>query len=749
MLAVVACIGAGPVSFLTKRFGTVERFGLAPVLGLCLGTSVFTTLVYFFPASGTWWLVPVIGLVSLAVALARSRASISLRPARGTVLGCLSLLLAIAAVTAPTLSVMRAQHTIGPAMFDVGDSMAYIGETDAEANLSMHGALLHSAVYDDLEDRLFADYVHGDQNLDGSPLSANVNEMLGLGSTATWMAFLLAFLSAGALGAVAFVRFALRAYSASPAAIGVAGTLAGVMFGGAFFLQLYFAGSQAALLGLSILLPLAAVTADAVAEPRWSTLVVLGIASSGLMSMYPLYVASASVLALGVLVTLAISARRRGDLRTALRYAVPRIVFALAVSVCLNLVSFTRDLRYWSALLRGGFVSNGFPVFDMRIDGLPAWLLQTRNIFQLTTWAHSSPVELLAGLVLPLVLVLVMIFAVRRVPRLAWLIVVVAASAALGEWEYVKSSCSYCTDRSLVPIAPMLVALACVGLGVLWASRSRLAIVLASLVACGWLVIAFGAQRDLRQRIPATGTFLDASAWQAMQALPPHASVLVEGFDSNNTSPFEQAYAYEMAESASHGRATITADVDNFSALVYLGAPLPLTAGQFDPNYEYVLSKFSGVQTDRQVVSRVGAAVLAKRTRSLDAILDSGVFSPVAEVDAAGAALVSNTTPVRVVVAGYSSRPAYVRAQMTASVPATVERRRGLRSIVNGQAISVCLRATGRSPRRVAQFQVSFTPTPVASGPTEGPYAAGALPGGVALTSLRVSTRPCTQVSSG
>src|SRR5271169_5060109 len=72
MLVVLLALGSGPAAFLGGRFDAAARVAMAPVLGLCLATCVFTTLIWFTAARNTYWLIPVIALVSLAVALRRS-----------------------------------------------------------------------------------------------------------------------------------------------------------------------------------------------------------------------------------------------------------------------------------------------------------------------------------------------------------------------------------------------------------------------------------------------------------------------------------------------------------------------------------------------------------------------------------------------------------------------------------------------------------------------------------------------------
>src|SRR6516225_1490287 len=72
MLVTLAAIGSGPSSYLGRRFDAAARVALAPVLGLSLGTCIFTTLIWFTAARNTYWLVPVIAVASLTVALRRA-----------------------------------------------------------------------------------------------------------------------------------------------------------------------------------------------------------------------------------------------------------------------------------------------------------------------------------------------------------------------------------------------------------------------------------------------------------------------------------------------------------------------------------------------------------------------------------------------------------------------------------------------------------------------------------------------------
>ena len=84
-LALLGALGSGPATFLPRRFDGVARAALAPVLGMCVGTCVTVTLVYFFAASETGWLVILLALASLAVAVWRTRRTWSWPGWRGAI----------------------------------------------------------------------------------------------------------------------------------------------------------------------------------------------------------------------------------------------------------------------------------------------------------------------------------------------------------------------------------------------------------------------------------------------------------------------------------------------------------------------------------------------------------------------------------------------------------------------------------------------------------------------------------------
>jgi hypothetical protein len=744
MLGVLTGLGAGPASWLSPRFGAVERVALAPILGLCLGISLFTTLLYFFPAHDTGWLIGVVVGISVLAAAIRCRGTVGWRMLGANLAGWVSLAAVLALVTVPIFSVMGGRDSVGPVSYAVGDAIGYVAETDTDVHMSLHEQFNARPPLPDESANYGTVYAQSYQNLDVAPLAANVDSLLGLGSTDTWDAFLIAVVVAGGLGALAAVRWTLR--ESAELARTVCGATAGGMFAGAFFLQLYAADSEAALCGLAVLLPLAAVAADATIEPDWSALALLALLLAGLMAVYPTFVAPVAAAGGLALVFLAARQRRVARLgeRMGLRQGAIRVGFVIALAALLNVVSFTRDLRYWKELLTGGLnsASLSFPVFNMKAETVPAWLFQARNLFTTVSFGQASLIVTLEEVLVPVLLIGIAIVALRRFPVLWWLVVVILVVALLGEYEAARYACSYCTDRSLLPIAPIFLGLVAVGLGVMLMSKRPLTRVLGVIVVVLWLVPAFTSERDMRNRVSSGGVFLESHDRTVLGLLPAHATVDVEGFDTNpyTASPAEP-FAYELADERSNGHATIPGDVSDNNAIAYFGVR-PLDAGQFNPFYQYVLTRLPGIETDRQVVGRLYGVALEKRVQPLDVTPDDGLVAPEERADPDGEAWLSNTVPLRLIVAGPGSVPAYVGLRIVESVPTQVTPNQpGVRWRLRGNQLFVCVRATGTAPARIAQFGVTFNPEP--SSIAIGPYALPPVGIGVQLAEMRVAAGRC------
>ena len=154
MLVMLFALGSGPASFLGPRFDAAARLAMAPVLGLCAGTCVFTTLIWFTPARNTYWLLPILALASLLIAVRRGWESVSsdhdgdtrrshavslvrrLRP-----IDAVALVVVCVVVAAPLSYTLHERHSVGPVSFEVWDAVDYTAEPDGMEQQSIRQAV--------------------------------------------------------------------------------------------------------------------------------------------------------------------------------------------------------------------------------------------------------------------------------------------------------------------------------------------------------------------------------------------------------------------------------------------------------------------------------------------------------------------------------------------------------------------------------------------------------------------------------
>jgi len=711
MLLTLLALGSGPAAFLGERFGTAARVAMAPVLGLCLGTCVFTTLIRFTAAYNTYWLLPILALISIAISVGRTlsrhrRRAGSARPSIRTVLRSpglrdgLALVTVCVVVAAPMSYTLHERHSVGPIGFAVWDADGYTAETDAALHISIRQAAQPLPPNASLTRLIWSSFSQGNQNLDAVPFSANVDALLGLHATDTQGLFLIVFLMAGALGAFAAVRYlAPDPWWAAP--------LAGILFAGPFFLQLMADGSQAATCGLALILPLAVVGLDTLRDPRAANIVLLALLASGLIALYPLFVPGVAIAAAIVLAIRAGIAWWQGRLdRRALGAAVVRIVGLLGLCVIFNVVSFLRDARYWRGVLHGEYNIVGLPVYHLPYSVLPGWLLQTREFYDLTELGSTTPKELLLGVILPILLVSVIVYGIKRRRNGFILLAVALLFFSMAEYENVAHHCSYCTDRALLPIAPISIALLAIGIAAL-ATAPRLWLKLTALAMAVVVVVAIGQRtREERLRFADQGYFLDGGDAALLSKLPPAAGPLsLEGFGANPASaPGELPLVYLLATERTRERVSLPTEYNDYSGLAYLGGPNPANP-QVKPGYRYVLTRFGNVQTGRRLIARTGSLALEERTQPIDAIAISGLAVPALRLDSQGLAGV--VAPLHMLLVGGSSHPAWISLRFRTVVPVTVPKQSGVTARVTPGLVVACVRTTGMAPVRRGAIQLA------------------------------------------
>ncbi len=757
-VAVVGALGSAPATFLPQRFDRIARLAMAPVLGLCVGVCVTVTLVYYFPARETSWFVVLLALVSLGLAawriggwplrssdrrrLAEAPEGLTSERSRGgarriTHHGLIQIAVVVIVILVSFDYPLALRHTVGPeGGWAIADTAGYVSETNGEAHQSIRRTRLNPVPYADLSLYGWAAYAAGYQQLDISALEANLNELTGVGSTDTDSPFLIAVVLVGALAVFALVRAVSG--TASWAAV-----VAGCLFGGPLFVELFMDGSQAAIAGSALLSPTVVLGCEALWGRRLPTLVLFALLLAGLQTVYPLFLPPIVIAAAAAIAFLVVRRLLR-SLPTwpEVWLAIGQLALVVGLAAVFTPVAFSRNLRYWSSLLHGSLSFLGLPVYALPFNILPGWVLQTREFYGLVDLSNATAGQLFMGAALPLAMIAVVVFVARRQREVLMMLVVAAAAALLAAYTWFGRDCSYCVQRNLIPIGALAPAALGLGIAGIAALRWRGGVIAAALIGLV-VVIAVGHEGIVERQRVANGSYLlDPQERQAVAALPAHPGrVDMEGYSQAPQPPMELPMVYNLLDERSHGEVSIATNRDDNSGLAYLGGVQPLGPA-FDPAYAYVLTRLGGISTARRVVARYGAIALEQRTDPLDVSVTGGVSVASARADPTGTAWVNPTRPLHFLVAGSSpTGRAWISLVLAATVPVRASAPAGFSMTREGDTIHICVEALGSGPIRQAGFQLAFVPQPVP--PPAERFATPLPPRGVRLVSMRASSTPC------
>ncbi|MFZ1994349.1 MAG: hypothetical protein WAU75_09580 [Solirubrobacteraceae bacterium] len=734
-LVLLAMLGAGPAALLSDRFEGA-RAALAPVLGLCVGACLAVTMVDYYPASQTDWLIATVAVVSSAVAAWR-RPALRLPSPRSALQGAVVAVVILGAFNYP----LAGRHTVGPVGgYTVADTSGYVSEINGLEHDSLRDARRLKSSYSDLSIVALTNYGRGNQQLDIAALEATFNSLVGLGATDTQSACLITVLLVGALGAFGVVRTADRR-------AGWAAVLAGCLYAGPAFTQLLMEGSQAAIAGSAVLAPLVALGLEALRRPGVANLILFGLLAAGLQTVYPLFVPCVVIgagLTLGVALMRSVRARRLTP--SAVLRAGLALALVLACAIVFTPVAFARNVTYWTTILHGNLSFAGLPQYRIPGPVAPGWLLQTRDFYgPVNPLTHATAGQFALAAALPLILLAVIGMGIWR-NRAALAMSAVAAGAILlayYTWRY--EGCGYCVQRNLIPVAALAPSGLALGLSAVAMLRPP-GVWIAATVALVAIVIIGHEGIVLRQRLSQGDYLLDDGARRALAALPTGAGpVNLEGFAEGPQAPMELPLVYNLADEKTHGRVSLPTDVDDNSGLAYLTTGVLPLGRSFHYDYQYVLTRVAGVRNDRQTVARFGSIALQRRSRPVDVTVVGGLSVPSARLDPSGTAWVNPGLPLAfLILGGSTAQPEWLTLGFHASVPVKVDRGPGVvahRRV--GDELRVCVRAQGQAPIRSAVVQTVFTPTPPP--PPPGRFDAPLPARGLTLESMTVSPRSCAR----
>jgi hypothetical protein len=630
--------------------------------------------------------------------------------------------------------------TVGPdGGYTIADTTGYVSETNGEERASIHQAEHLVPQFADLATVYWAGYAQNDQQLDVSALESNVNVLLGLGSTDTQSPFLIAVLLVGGLGVFAVVRGALRRPT-------WAASLAGCLFAGPLFVELFMEGSQGAIVGSALLAPVVALGNEALRERRTANLVLFALLAAGLQTVYPLFlpcVVIGGLVAIAVVVVRRLS-RGRPSL-TEVGVSLAQLAGVVVLATVFTPVAFERNARYWIGLLNGSFSLAGLPAYILPVNVMPGWVLQTREFYGLVNLPQASTGQFLLAAVLPALLLAVIGLGVARHRIAAAMLGVAAGAALLAYYTWSNRNCGYCVQRNSIPIAVLAIPALAIGLATLAGIRGRAG--LATSVAVGVvIVVAIGHEGVVERQREAQGSYmLESQDRQALAALPTGAGpVELEGFGQGPAPPMEEPLVYNLANERTHNDVSIERLIDDNRGLLYLGGAQPL-GPFFKPDYRYVLTRLAGIRTRRRVIARYGPIALEQRTRDLDVTIAGGVLAAAVRADPTGTAWVNPAKPLSFLVVGDPpSGHAWISLVLRRTVPVTVVKAAGVSSTAGGNGeLRICVEARGSAPVRVGTVQLNFTPKPPP--PSTGSYAPGLPPRGVRLESMSVNSLSCSE----
>jgi hypothetical protein len=747
LLLMLLALGTAPAAFLSERFDAAGRFALAPILGFCLGTCLATTTLEFVPADQTYWMLVPVALLSVGVAVWRTLRSYdgtgwrTRLPLRDVV----QLFVVCVAVTGPLNYTLHAHHTVGPAAYTYTDVDNYVGEEDgarttstSEARDAWARAQQTGGHFADLTQWDWSFFASFNANPNAAPLNANTDTLLGLGATDTNAAFLITMLLAGALGAFAAVRYATR----SPTWMAA---LAGALFGGPLFLELWFDTFQAAIIALGLLMPFAILGSETLRSRRVANLVLFALVFACFLTVYPVLAPILVVAGAIVVGWLAFAIRRGGGtLRLFARPAAISMGALAALVVALDNVSFVHVLDYYRKLL-----NNTVPLprvtWHLPVQVLPGWLLQTREFWYMPSLGVGGFKQILLGALLPLVFLAFIVVGLRRHRPALALVALAGICALVAEYSYSsRDSCTYCAERDLLPLAPIAIVLLALGLATVLAMPQRWARVLGALGAA--LVVISVSQRAHVEltRFSDSSYFLDSANRSVLTHLPDDIKALqLEGYGESVAAQSEQPLVYYLADERLPERVSISLGSDINNATEYLDFGVIESPGPaFRPDYNYVLTRLAGIHTDRRVIARSGGVALEERTQPVDVMTYSGIEVPLVRLDKSGTAWVHPGSPLQMYVVGASDTRLWVRLVFRTQQQIGIPPQTDVSALQRGSTLIVCVPTTGTAPVRDASLRL-IVPT------TGTPHLTEKFPPaipqeGVALTAMHAAEGRCT-----
>jgi hypothetical protein len=416
------------------------------------------------------------------------------------------------------------------------------------------------------------------------------------------------------------------------------------------------------------------------------------------------------------------------------------LVVVLVLAAAFTPVAFARNVRYWHAILTGAQSFVGLPTYDLPAGLLPSWLLQTRNFFVLPQSLQAS--ALVASILIPAAMIGVIYVALRRRPLTLGGAAIAAAAILLATYVLRHDHCTYCEQRNLLVVSPLLTVIFGVGLALLAGTRRtgpRLAAVVIGIAT----LLGVARQTQIVDRLLTQGAYyFEPATRAALSHVPrvPAGVLVIEGFAQTPKPWMELALVYDAARETAGSPPSIVNQVTTSGSLDYIMGPQP-PGPQFNANYRFVLTRLGAVKTQRRTLYRDGPVALQERVHLLDALVTGGVEVAFARTDPSGKAWVQG--PLNLLVSGAANgERVWVDVETRITSSATVRRAPGTRVRRRGSSLSVCVPAS--APGALRPLTIGFVVALVPQPPPPGQQFGVPPPSqGLQLISIRVTATEC------
>jgi hypothetical protein len=712
-------LGSAPAALIPGRIPVATRVALAPAMGLAAGFPIMLTASQFVSMSvGAFAVLVPLAVLSSAFAgmrVLRGRPNRRSLP-RSHLLGlAVAVSIPLALLSAPLIE----QRSLGPVSYQVSDAVTYAAFNGHLEDHSWHDENFGLGKGEDL---LAHNFLASPYFQSGTiPFASALNSTFGWAAVDAQSALMIALVAIGSLGCFGLVLTVTR----SP----WAGLAAAALYAGPVNYQLFIDGSEAALAALAMLGPIAVVGSRLLDHPV-SAGALFGLVAGGMMTVYPAFL---PLVAIGFALAVAIhlirdrSRASLGVVLTAAAIAAAAVVVLAPVSLAKN-VSYARAVSngllnkpagegtWGEPVVYGAFgerkelppIRESFPPFLPPGETAPTWITQTRERYDLPPLAAVSPVDAaIRGIALPALVIFLAAVGAWRWRNWAFLLLAVAVSLALAYYGYQVQDCSYCGQRAMLAIPPILIVLASCGLVAAAALiGARTAFRHVGMVAAAAALVLVGMalvnDRALAERLVDGGYLLQPEARQVLDEAS--GEVLIEGAGAGNPyTSFFESNLLPLGMRIATGRRPLV----DWKGLAIALFPERYPPGPpANPDYRFVFTRLGDIRTDRRTVVQRGPYALEERLAALDVTVTNGVVADLVQRDPRGTAWVIG--PITLLVADAERAPAYVTLQLAGPAVASL-RLAGPGAIVReaGRAI-VCVPTRRRASLRRVRLPLRF-----------------------------------------